>query len=71
MTTSSTLQVSLASTLSTSPFAPLDPLIPSATGTGIGLENSFYSLSHEIADGDREREPVGQVKSTIQWNPSN
>lgn len=56
---SSALQVSLSSTLSTSPFtSSLDTLIPS-TGTGLGLDNSLYALSHEITDEDRE--PTGQV----------
>lgn len=56
---SSALQVSLSSTLSTSPFASLDPLIPS-TGTGLNLDSSLYALSHEITDEDRE--PTGQVR---------
>lgn len=49
---SSSLQVSLSSSLSSSPYASLDPLLSQSSGAGLTLENSIYSLSHNISDND-------------------
>ena len=57
---SSSLQVSLSSSLSSSPYASLDPLLSQSSGAGLTLENSIYSLSHNISDSDG-----GQVSSHL------